>query len=436
MAAVLSKINDTLYTWLLIYLLAGSGIYFSIRTRFVQMRRFRDALRCMMEKKEGDKGVSSFQALMIATASRVGTGNMAGVATAIIMGGPGAAFWMWLMAILGSSSAFVESTLAQIYKKKEGDSFKGGPAYYIERALHARWLGIIFAISLIATFAFGFNGLPSYNIVSAFGVYVEGDIIGKISSVLVPLMAGLYILIGIFVILTNITRIPGVMAVVMANAFDFRSIFGGFVGSCMVMGIKRGLFSNEAGMGSAPNASASATVSHPAKQGLAQIISVYIDTLLICSTTVFLILLTGDWSDTGYSGIPLLQQCVARVIGPIGIHFVTVIVCLFAFTSIIGNYFYAEANILFITKNKTAMTVFRIAAAVMVFIGARNSLSVAWDLADITMGLEAVVNIIAILLLGRIAFAALDDYEKQKAQGLDPVFHESNIGLSDTDVWK
>ena len=246
----------------------------------------------------------------------------------------------------------------------------------------------------------------------------------------------MYILIGIFVILTNITRIPGVMAVVLANAFDFRSIFGGFVGSCMVMGIKRGLFSNEAGMGSAPNASASATVSHPAKQGLAQIISVYIDTLLICSTTVFLILLTGDWSDTGYSGIPLLQQCVARVIGPIGIHFVTVIVCLFAFTSIIGNYFYAEANILFITKNKTAMTVFRIAAAVMVFIGARNSLSVAWDLADITMGLEAVVNIIAILLLGRIAFAALDDYEKQKAQGLDPVFHESNIGLSDTDVWK
>ncbi len=379
MAAVLSKINDTLYTWLLIYLLAGSGIYFSIRTRFVQMRRFRDALRCMMEKKEGDKGVSSFQALMIATASRVGTGNMAGVATAIIMGGPGAAFWMWLMAILGSSSAFVESTLAQIYKKKEGDSFKGGPAYYIERALHARWLGIIFAISLIATFAFGFNGLQSYNIVSAFGVYVD---------------------------------IPGVMAIVLANAFDFRSIFGGFVGSCMVMGIKRGLFSNEAGMGSAPNASASATVSHPAKQGLAQIISVYIDTLLICSTTVFLILLTGDWSDTGYSGIPLLQQCVARVIGPIGIHFVTVIVCLFAFTSIIGNYFYAEANILFITKNKTAMTVFRIAAAVMVFIGARNSLSVAWDLADITMGLEAVVNIIAILLLGRIAFAALDDYDR------------------------
>ncbi len=460
-ASLLTQIDDILYTWLLIYLLAGSGIYFSIRTRFVQIRRFKDAMNCMLEKKDGDKGVSSFQALMIATASRVGTGNMAGVAMAIIFGGPGAAFWMWLMAVLGSASAFIESTLAQIYKKKEGDSFKGGPAYYIERALHARWLGIIFAISLIATFAFGFNGLQAYNIVSAFDVYVEdlqssilptvigvilalaaliiffsGDIIGKISSVLVPVMAGLYILIGLFVIITNITRLPGIFAIIMRDALNFKAIFGGFTGSCMVLGIKRGLFSNEAGMGSAPNASASATVSHPAKQGLAQIISVYIDTLLICSTTVFLILLTGDWADSGYSGIPLLQQCVARVIGPIGIHFVTFIVCLFAFTSIIGNYFYAEANILFITKNKTVMTIFRIAAAIMVFIGAGNSLDVAWSLADITMGLEAVVNIIAILLLGRIAFAALDDYEKQKEAGLDPVFHESNIGLHDTDVWK
>ena len=461
LASLLTQIDDILYTWLLIYLLAGSGIYFSIRTRFVQIRRFKDAMNCMLEKKDGDKGVSSFQALMIATASRVGTGNMAGVVMAIIFGGPGAAFWMWLMAILGSASAFIESTLAQIYKKKEGASFKGGPAYYIERALHARWLGIIFAISLIATFAFGFNGLQAYNIVSAFDVYVEdlqssilptvigvilalaaliiffsGDIIGKISSVLVPVMAGLYILIGLFVIITNITRLPGIFAIIMRDALNFKAIFGGFTGSCMVLGIKRGLFSNEAGMGSAPNASASATVSHPAKQGLAQIISVYIDTLLICSTTVFLILLTGDWADSGYSGIPLLQQCVARVIGPIGIHFVTVIVCLFAFTSIIGNYFYAEANILFITKNKMVMTIFRIAAAIMVFIGAGNSLDVAWSLADITMGLEAVVNIIAILLLGRIAFAALDDYEKQKEAGLDPVFHESNIGLHDTDVWK
>ena len=429
LVAVTDTIDTYMYTYFLVFLLIAAGLYFTIRTKGVQFTHLKDMFKAITEKKhvEGGKSVSSFQAMMVSTASRVGTGNIAGVATAIAVGGPGAVFWMWVMALINGASAFVESTLAQIYKKKEGDSFKGGPAYYIERALHARWLGIIFAISLIATFAFGFNGLQAYNIVSAFSVYTTdlessilptaiglmlamaslyiffaGDVIGKISSVLVPVMAGLYIAVGLFVIVTNITRLPGVLTIVMQDAFNFKSIFGGFTGSCMVLGIKRGLFSNEAGMGSAPNASASATVSHPAKQGLAQIISVYIDTLLICSTTVFLILLTGDWADSGYSGIPLLQQCVARVIGPVGIHFVTVIVCLFAFTSIIGNYFYAEANILFITKNPTVMTIFRICAAIMVFIGAGNSLDVAWSLADITMGLEAVVNIIAIVLLGNI----------------------------------
>ena len=458
---LLTYIDDLLYTDLLIYLLAGAGIWFTVKTGFAQIRLLRDAFACMMEKKQGGKGVSSFQALMIATASRVGTGNMAGVATAIMLGGPGAAFWMWLMAVLGSASAFVESTLAQIYKKKDGDSYKGGPAYYIERALGSRWLGVVFAVSLIATFAFGFNGLQAFNIVSSFEVYIPhieqtvwpavigivlavlalyiffaGDIIGPISAVLVPVMAGCYIAIGLFVIVTNITRIPAVLGLILKDAFNFKAIFGGFTGSCMVLGIKRGLFSNEAGMGSAPNASASAVVSHPAKQGLAQIISVYIDTLLICSTTVFLILLTGDWSLSGYSGIPLLQQCCASVIGPLGIHFVTVIVCLFAFTSIIGNYFYAEANIRFITTDRRVLNILRLAAAVMVFIGAGNNVEVAWSLADITMGLEAVVNIVAIVLLSRIAFACLADYEKQKAQGKDPVFHESSIGLTNTDVWK
>ncbi len=460
-AGFLETFDNILYTWLLIYMLAGAGIYFSVKTGFVQIRLFKDALKCMMEKKDGDHGVSSFQALMIATASRVGTGNMAGVATAVIAGGPGAAFWMWLMAVLGSASAFVESTLAQIYKKKDGNVFKGGPAYYIERALNARWLGIIFAVSLVATFAFGFNGLQAFNIVSSFSAYVDnigntiwpiviggilavlalyiffaGDVIGKISSVLVPVMASLYIAVGLFVIITNITRIPEILTLIIRDAFNFRAIFGGFTGSCMVLGIKRGLFSNEAGMGSAPNASASAVVSHPAKQGLAQIISVYIDTLLICSATVFLILLTGPWEGTTLDGIPLLQQCVSSVIGPLGVHFITVIVCLFAFTSIIGNYFYAEANILFITKNKTILNLFRIAAAVMIFIGAGNDMVVAWSLAEITMGLEAVVNIAAILLLGGIAFRALQDYEKKKKDGKDPVFHESDIGLDNTDVWK
>ena len=463
MTELISKFDDILYTWCLIYLLAGAGIFFSVRTGFVQIRLFGESLKCMFEKKQTERGVSSFQALMIATASRVGTGNMAGVATAIVAGGPGAAFWMWLMAILGSSSAFVESTLAQIYKQKDGDTFKGGPAYYIQRAMNARWLGVIFAISLIATFAFGFNGLQAYNIVSALQYYVPDfehsmvplgvgiilcvislilffggtDKISWVSSVMVPVMAGMYIIMGLLIIVLNIGEIPAVLAAIFRSAFDFRAIFGGFTGSCMVYGIKRGLFSNEAGMGSAPNASASAEVSHPAKQGLAQVVSVYIDTLMICSTTVFILLLTGVYkTDSTLDGIPLIQQSVAAQFGPWAIHIITVAVCMFAFTSIIGNYFYAESNIRFISKNKTFMTIFRIAAAVMVFIGAQNNITVAWSLADITMGIEAIVNIVVILLLSGIAVRTLKDYEAQKAQGIDPVFHEKNIGIDNTDVWK
>ena len=463
-AEILTKFDDILYTWCLIYMLAGAGIYFTVRTRFVQLRLLGDCFKCMFEKKSSNNGISSFQALMIATASRVGTGNMAGVATAIVLGGPGAAFWMWLMALLGAASAFIESTLAQIYKTREEDgSFKGGPAYYIERALHARWLGIIFAISLIATFAFGFNGLQAYNIVSTMEYYVPNlhsspvpltvgcilfvaslylffagsEKIGWLSSVLVPIMSGLYIVMGILIIILNIGEIPAVLSSVLRSAFDFKAIFSGFTGSCMVYGIKRGLFSNEAGMGSAPNASASAEVSHPAKQGLAQIISVYIDTLMICSATVFILLLTGVYkTDSSLNGIPLLQQSVAHQFGTWAIHVITIAVCMFAFTSIVGNYFYAEANILFISKNKTFLTIFRVAAAFMVLLGALNSMDIAWSLADITMGLEAVVNIIAIFLLSRIAFNCLRDYEDQKAKGIDPVFHEQNIGLHDTDVWK
>lgn len=456
-------IDDALYTWCLIYLLAGAGIFFTIRTGFVQIRLFKDSLKCMTERKTSGKGVSSFQALMIATASRVGTGNMAGVATAIVIGGPGAAFWMWLMAILGSASAFVESTLAQIYKKKDGESFKGGPAYYIERALGQKWLGILFAITLIATFAFGFNGLQAYNIVSAFAYYVPDfstsnvpmvvgillcviclilffggtDKIGWVSSIMVPVMAGIYIILGLLIIFMNFSEIPEVLSSIVRSAFDFKSIFGGFTGSCMVYGIKRGLFSNEAGMGSAPNASASADVSHPAKQGLAQVVSVYIDTLLICSTTVFILLLTGVYkSSPGLSGIPLIQQSIANQFGTFSIHIVTAAVCMFAFTSIIGNYFYAEANIRFISKNKYVMNIFRIAAAGVVLFGAQTNLDLAWSLADITMGLEAIVNIIAILMLSGIAVRTLKDYEKQKKMGLNPVFHEKNIGLNNTDVWK
>lgn len=460
---VLNIANEFLYSKFLIILLIIVGVYFTIRTGFVQIRLFPDSLRVVREKSHEEGSLSSFQALMIATASRVGTGNIAGVSTAIVMGGPGALLWMWIMAVIGGASAFIESTLAQVYKERDGKIFKGGPAYYIQRALGARWLGIIFSILLILTFAFGFNGLQSYNISSAFEYYVPnfaqsnvpmviGIIlavgaavlffggthkIGRVSSVLVPIMAVLYIIIGLIIFFANITYLPQAMKEVAAAAFDWDSIFGGFAGSCVVLGIKRGLFSNEAGMGSAPNAAAAANVSHPAKQGLVQVLSVYIDTLLLCSTTAFIVLLTNQYTVGGeLNGIPLVQQSVASVFGSAGIHFVTVAICLFAFTSLIGNYFYAEANIKFISENKIFMFIFRILAILMIFVGAQNDLETAWGLADVIMGCMATVNIIAIILLGGIALKVLKDYQEQKAQGLDPVFKAEKIGIHNTDLWK
>ena len=376
---ILTVCNDFLYSKFLIIVLIGAGIYFTVRSKFVQIRLLPEACRVVTEKSHTEGGMSSFQALMIATASRVGTGNIAGIATAIVAGGPGALFWMWIMCIIGGASAFVESTLAQVYKEKDGSIFKGGPAYYIQKALGQRWLGIVFAILLILTFAFGFNGLQAFNISSAFEYYVANFsesyvpmIIGLIlaiasallffggshkisvvSSVLVPVMAIIYIIISIVIFIVNIKVLPSAMSTVFEEAFDFESIFGGFAGSCMVMGIKRGLFSNEAGMGSAPNAAAAADVSHPAKQGLVQVLSVFIDTLLICSATAFIVLLTGKYEVGGaLNGIPLVQQSIATVFGEFGIHIVTVCICMFAFTSLIGNYFYAEANIKFISENK------------------------------------------------------------------------------------
>lgn len=458
---ITDSFNGVMYSYVLFWALIIVGIYFTIRTKFVQLRLFPEGIRVLKEKSH-EGGMSSFQALMIATASRVGTGNIAGIATAIVAGGPGAVFWMWIMAIIGSASAFIESTLAQIYKRKDGDVFKGGPAYYIERAMNARWLGVIFAIILILTFAFGFNGLQSYNIasslehyagdnytvvafiagvilaaISAFLFFGGAHKIGKVTSVLVPIMAAVYILIGISMTIMHITDIPSIFAMIFREAFNFKSIFGGFAGSCMVIGVKRGLFSNEAGMGSAPNAAASADVSHPIKQGLVQVISVFIDTLIICSTTVFIILTSGKYVVGGnLDGIPLVQQSVATMFGETGVFILTVSVALFAFTSLIGNYFYAEANIKFISENKTFMTVFRIFAVLMVFIGANSSLKLAWNIADILMGGMALINIIAMFTLGGIAIKALDDYMQQKREGLNPVFKAERIGLHNTDLWK
>lgn len=463
---LLASLNDFLYSYILIFLLVAAGIYFSIRTKFVQFRLISDAIKALKEKAENNdngKSVSSFQALMISTASRVGTGNIAGIATAIVAGGPGAVFWMWVMAIVGGASAFVESTLAQVYKVKDGKEFRGGPSYYIERALGKRWLGVLFSILLIACFAYGFNGLQTYNMSSALEYYIPnysdtilpavvglliaaatafvifGGVhrIGFISSVIVPIMAGIYILMGIFITLTNLNRVPEMFSLIFDGAFDFRAIFGGFAGSTVLIGIKRGLFSNEAGMGSAPNASATATVSHPVKQGMVQVLSVFIDTLMICTTTAFILLLSGVTGvPENLDGIPYVQAAISANVGSLGIHFITFSIFAFAFTSLIGNYYYAESNILFIKNNRILLNVFRITCLIAIFLGAQADFSTVWNLADVLMGFMAIENILVIFLLGGIAFKVLDDYTKQKKQGIDPVFKAKNVGLNNTDTWK
>ena len=463
---ILGQINDFMYTYLLLFLLVGTGLYFTIRSRFAQVRLLKEGFRILTEKadvKEGKRQVSSFQALMISTASRVGTGNIAGIATAVAAGGPGAVFWMWLMAVIGGASAFVESTLAQVYKTKDGKDFRGGPSYYMEKALGKRWMGVLFSILLIICFAYGFNGLQSYNMSSALEYYIPGysdsvypmivglvlavgtglvifggvHRIGFITSVMVPIMAGAYLLIGLFTIVTHLPQLPGVLAMIVSEAFDVQAIMGGLAGSAVVIGIKRGLFSNEAGMGSAPNAAASASVSHPAKQGMVQVISVFIDTLLICSATAMMLLLSGVQGEPGVlDGIPFVQQAISANVGIWGIHFITLSIFAFAFSSLIGNYYYAESNILFIKNNKILLFVFRCTCLLAVFLGAQADFSLVWNLADITMGCMAIVNIIAILILGNIAMKVLKDYETQKKAGKNPVFKAEDAGIKNTECWK
>ena len=464
----LSSANDFLYTYILVILLIFAGLYFTFRTKFVQFRLLKESLKVITEKKPNEKGVSSFQALMISTASRVGTGNIVGVASAIAIGGAGSVFWMWVIAIIGSASAFIESTLAQIYKTKDEHGFKGGPAYYIERVLNARWLGIIFSILMIACFAYGFNALQAFNISSSLGYYsgyipeeyrsylpiVIGGIlailtgiiifggvkrIGFITSGLVPIMAALYILFGLFITIKNASILPEVFSNIFSQAFDFKAIFGGFAGSALMNGIKRGLFSNEAGMGSAPNAAAIAEVSHPVKQGLVQMFSVFIDTIFICTTTAMILLCSGVQGGDTLKGVDFVQVAVRENLGSFGeygILFITISMFLFAFSSLIGNYYYTEGNLKFITENKVALFIFRISCLVMIFVAPLFTFDTAWNLADVLMGLMATINIIVILILGNIAFKALDNYTKQKKEGKDPVFKAEDIGLNNTDFWK
>ena len=462
---ILSAVNDWMYTYLLLFLLVGTGIYFTIRTRFVQVRLLKESFHVLKEKageENGKKQVSSFQALMISTASRVGTGNIAGIATAIAAGGAGAVFWMWLMAVIGGASAFIESTLAQVYKVKDKEEFRGGPSYYMEKALGKRWLGILFSVLLIICFAYGFNGLQSFNMSSSLEYYIPGysdtvypmivglilalgtafvifggvHRIGFITSVLVPIMAGAYLLIGLYTVITNITELPKVFSMIFSQAFDFKAFAGGMAGSAVVIGMKRGLFSNEAGMGSAPNASASASVSHPAKQGMVQVLSVFIDTLLICSATAMMLLLSGVQGESGVlDGIPFVQKAISANVGNWGIHFITLSIFAFAFSSLIGNYYYAESNILFIKNNKKLLFVFRITCLLAVFFGAQADFSMMWNIADITMGCMATVNILVILVLGNTAIKVLKDYEKQKKEGKNPVFKAKEVGIENTECW-
>ena len=462
---IIAGINDALYTYILIILLVGGGIYFTVRTRFSQFGMLKEQFKVVGERPSESGKVSSFHALMVSTASRVGTGNIVGVATALCLGGYGSVFWMWVIAIVGAASAFVESTLAQIYKKRGADSSYGGPAYYIEAAFKCRPLAIIFSILLIATYGIGFNMLASYNLQSTFSSYsfytkdITPWIIGlilavvvgyclfgggsrviKITSLLVPFMGVAYILVALVVVALNITSLPGVFARIFTEAFDFGAIFGGFTGSCVMYGIKRGLFSNEAGVGSAPNASASADVSHPAKQGLVQVLSVFIDTILICSATAFMCLCSGVEPIQGLKdGGIYVQAALQNTLGSFGPIFITVAMVLFAFTTLLGNLYYvnqALSHILGHEPGKYFNYVYYILASVVIFVGAGLSAGLLWDIADITMGLMALINMPTIIILGKYAFRALADYRRQKKAGFSPVFHAKDIGLPhEVDYW-
>ncbi len=464
--AVVTAISGVLYQPYIVPLfLLAAGLFFTFRSRFIQIRLLGESFRVVKEKPKTEGNVSSFGALMISTASRVGTGNIVGVSTAICMGGYGAVFWMWVTAILGGASAFVESTLAQIYKRKNKDgSSYGGPSYYMETALRQRWLGVIFAVIIILTYAVGYNMLASYNLQSAFAgfsFYGENSpfaiglilailfaicVLGgakrltKVTGALVPLMGVLYVVVALVVVLSNVSLVPSVFQRIFAGAFDFPAIFGGFAGSCMMEGIKRGLYSNEAGMGSAPNAAATADVSHPAKQGLVQMLSVFIDTLLICSATALMCLCSGVEPTAEAAGAPYVQAALQSALGNFGPVFIAVSMALFAFTTLIGNYYYCEGCLRFIFKRTPShafMTVFRIIAAVIVMLGAMLSMSLAWDTADLFQAMMVVINIPVILILGRTAMRALQDYLEQRRQGKDPTFLAANIGLKEeTDFWK
>lgn len=460
----ISGLSGFMYTYLLVILLVAGGIFFTVKTKFVQFSMLKEQFRAVTEKPKDKKGVSSFQALMVSTASRVGTGNIIGVSTAICLGGYGSVFWMWVIAIIGCASAFVESTLAQIFKRRGPEGSYGGPAYYIEQGLGSKGLAVLFSALLIITYGVGFNMLASYNLQSTFEGYsfyntastpwivglILAVVVGvclfgggkriiKVTGVLVPVMGIAYILVALVIMIINAGFLPEVFVKIFRDAFDFPAIFGGITGSCLMYGIKRGLFSNEAGVGSAPNASASADVSHPVKQGLVQVLSVFIDTILVCSATAFMCMCSGVEATKALSGAPYIQAALTKTLGSFGPVFITVAMVLFAFTTIIGNLFYVE-KCLFYMKNgqppKWFDVVYKLTACGLVLVGAGLSAGLLWDIADVTMGAMTLVNIPVIIILGKYAYRALQDYKDQRKAGLDPVFKAKSIGIkTKTDYW-
>ena len=459
----INQLNDFIWGYLIIAALVGCGLGFTWRTRFVQFRMVGEMFRLLTDSTDRpdghEKHISSFQAFAVSLASRVGTGNLAGVATAIAVGGPGSVFWMWVMALVGSATAFVESTLGQLFKRHHQDSFIGGPAYYIQQGLHKRWMAVLFAVLITMSFGLANNSVQSNTICGAmqgaFGwdpkmvgvvlmlmtlVIVFGGIqrIARVSSVLVPIMAVGYFVLALVIIVSNLQHIPHVFKVIIDSAFGLEQAVGGTVGAAIMNGVKRGLFSNEAGEGSAPNAAATAAVSHPVKQGLIQALGVFTDTLLVCSCTAFIILISGFYENPELNGIVLTQTALESEVGSWGPVFIALAIFLFAYSSIIGNYYYGEANVRFMTKDPRAVTLFRVlSGGVMVIFGALVSLDTVWSIIDLCMALLTACNLVAIILLGKYAFRLLDDYRLQKRQGVkSPTFHRDQLPELELECWE
>ena len=468
MNELITQINDAIWGYVLIAALIICGIWFTWKTRGVQFRMVGEMIRLLTDsatsgtdslsdKDKNHKHISSFQAFAVSVATRVGTGNLAGVATAIAIGGPGAVFWMWVIALIGSATAFIESTLGQLYKQRHKDSFIGGPAYYIEKGLHCKWMAYLFAVLITITFGLSYNSIQSNTICGAmqeaFGwnplivggilsvvalIIIFGGLhrIANVSAVLVPLMAIGYFILVVVIIIMNIQLIPNVMKVIFTSAFGLEQGVGGAIGATIMNGVKRGLFSNEAGEGSAPNVAATATVNHPVKQGLIQALGVFTDTLLVCSCTAFMILISGLYNTPELNGIALTQAALNSEIGAIGPTFIAIAILLFAFSSIIGNYYYGEANIRFMTSSNTVLTLYRLfSGGVLVMFGAMASLEIVWNLGDLCMALLTACNLVAIISLGKYAFRLLEDYRQQKRRGIkEPVFHRGQLPEIEKDL--